>query len=147
MDLDPTKEVTVTCECGMQYRLAGAHIGDAIQCNMCGRMLRTRAKNVQPAGHPAQTALSAHAENACEADKLHQAAQYARDHQYKEAERLYRSVLAANPAIRGAFYGLGYCHYREGDVHDAHTLLKLAHECGHPTALDLLRKVDALIDV
>lgn len=146
MDLDPTSELTVYCECGCKYTVSGSHMNDSIDCGMCGRRIRVKGSNSVRAGAPDRTALQAYAEKHGDEEKIAQACHYAKEHKYAEALTLYEGVLAAHTPLRDAFYGMGYCHYRLGDAHKAMVFLQLARQCGHTTALELLRKVEGSLD-
>ena len=146
MDLDPSSEVVVYCECGAKHTFSGSHMDDAIECGGCGRRVRVKAGNSIRAGAPERTALQAYAEKHGDEEKIAQACHYAKEHKYAEALTLYEAVLAAHTPLRDAFYGMGYCHYRLGDVPKALVFLQLARHCGHTTALELIRKVEGSLD-
>lgn len=146
MDLNPSSEVMVYCECGAAYRFSGSHMGDSIECTMCGRRVRMKGSNSLRAGTPERTALQSIAERHGDEEKVSTAVYFAKEHRYKEALGLYQSVLNGHPLMRDVFYGMGYCHYRMGDLTRGLYLVQLAHECGHANALDLVRKIHNTID-
>lgn len=146
MELDPSAEVVVYCDCGAKYVFAASHVNDAIECTNCGRRVRMKANNTTRVGAPERTALQAYAEKHGDEEKISQACHYAREHKYEQAIQLYEGVLADHVPLRDAFYGMGYCYYRLGEPQKAMMLLQLARRCGHTTALDLLRKVEGSLD-
>ena len=142
MDLDPTSAHTVYCECGAKYVVSGSHMDDSIECTMCGRRVRMKGGNSMRAGTPQRTALQAILDR--HGDEVHaaQACDLVREHKYEEALNAYRTVLNGHPGLRDVFYGMGYCYSRLGDAPRGLALLRLAHECGHSTAIDLIRKME-----
>ncbi len=58
-----------------------------------------------------------------------------------EAVALYRWICEENPEHRDAYYGLGFCYYKLGDLKRSRWMLEKAVELEHPTAVKLLSKV------
>ncbi|HOV32567.1 MAG TPA: hypothetical protein PLX23_04310 [Candidatus Hydrogenedens sp.] len=63
-----------------------------------------------------------------------------------EAIALYRWICEENPEHRDAYYGLGFCYYKLGDLNRSRWMLEKAVELGHPTAIKLLSKVEQKIE-
>lgn len=146
MDLNPSSEITVYCDCGAAYRFSGSHMGDSIECTMCGRRVRMKGSNSMRAGTPERTALQAIAERHGDEEMVSTAVHFAKEHRFQEALGVYQSVLNGHPLMRDVFYGMGYCHYRMGDLMRGLCFVQLAHACGHASALDLVRKIQNTID-
>ena len=142
MDLDPTSDVIVYCECGAKHRFAASHMSDSIECTMCGRRVRRTGRNAVHSAAAERTALQAIQDRLGDEDKVAQAVHLARDHRYQDALAMYLGVLNSHPHLRDIFYGMGYCHYRLGDFDYALQLLRLAREGGHATAVELMHKVE-----
>jgi len=140
MDFDPTSTFTVFCECGAKYHVSGSHLGESIECNLCGRRVRVGKHGPGAAGH-AKSALETRGGPTPEESALARAVRLAKEHQFSDALAQYREVLSADPHLRDVFYGMGYCHFREGDLTQADAMLRLAERCGHPSAEALLQKV------
>ncbi len=58
-----------------------------------------------------------------------------------EAVALYRWICEENPEHRDAYYGLGFCYYKLGDLNRSRWMLEKAVELEHPNAGKLLVKV------
>jgi len=58
-----------------------------------------------------------------------------------EAVALYRWICEENPEHRDAYYGLGFCYYKLGDLNRSRWMLEKAVELEHPNAAKLLLKV------
>ncbi|MGC8737905.1 MAG: tetratricopeptide repeat protein [Candidatus Hydrogenedens sp.] len=58
-----------------------------------------------------------------------------------EAVALYRWICEENPEHRDAYYGLGFCYYKLGDLNRSRWMLEKAVELEHPSANKLLLKV------
>lgn len=143
MDINPDSEIVVYCDCGAKYKFAGSHLEDAIECAMCGRRVRAKGNKGQRVGAPERTALEAYAAHHGDEEKVARAVHAAREHKYHEALGIYNEVLQTHPHLRDTFYGMGYCYSRIGDPVRALALLHLAHQCGHVSAADLIRKIEA----
>lgn len=146
MDVDPEKSITVYCDCGAKHVFSATHMDDALECPMCGRRVRATGRHAMKPGATERTALEAFAAKQGDEPLLAEAVHLAREHHYAEAREKYLQVLRSHPALRDAFYGLGYCCSRTGDVADAVALLRLAVECGHASAGSLIRKIEHQLD-
>ncbi len=58
-----------------------------------------------------------------------------------EAIALYRWICEESPEHRDAYYGLGYCYYKLGDLPRSRWMLEKAVSLEHPNASKLLLKV------
>lgn len=58
-----------------------------------------------------------------------------------EAIALYRWICEEHPEHRDAYYGLGFCYYKLGDLSRSRWMLEKAVELEHPNAGKLLLKV------
>ncbi|HOK08759.1 MAG TPA: hypothetical protein PLT82_00365 [Candidatus Hydrogenedens sp.] len=63
-----------------------------------------------------------------------------------EAIALYRWICEENPEHRDAYYGLGFCYYKLGDLHRSRWMLEKALALEHPNAGKLLMKVTQKIE-
>lgn len=140
MDFDPSSNFTVYCDCGAKYQVSGSHLADSIECNQCGRRVRVDKRQPTALGH-VRTALEARQGPTSEETHLARAVRLAKEHKFFDALAVYRDILSDDPHLRDIFYGMGYCHFREGDLHQAEAMLRLAERCGHSTAGSLLQKV------
>jgi len=140
VDFDPSSNFTVYCDCGAKYQVSGSHLGDSIECNLCGRRVRVDKRQPTAFGRAA-TALEARSGPSEEETHIARAVRLAKEHHFFDALAAYREILMADPHLRDVFYGMGYCHFREGELTQAEAMLRLADRCGHPTAGTLLLKV------
>ncbi len=63
-----------------------------------------------------------------------------------EAIALYRWICEENPEHRDAYYGLGFCYYKLGDLHRSKWMLEKAVSLEHPNAGKLLLKVSQKLE-
>ncbi|MCP4640539.1 MAG: tetratricopeptide repeat protein [bacterium] len=60
---------------------------------------------------------------------------------YAEAVPLFKSLLQDKPSLRDAWYGLGYCYYKDGNLEQSRLLMERAKGLGHPSADRMLRRI------
>ncbi len=63
-----------------------------------------------------------------------------------EAVALYRWICEEHPDHRDAYYGLGFCYYKLGDLQRSKWMLEKAVALEHPSAGKLLLKVNQKLD-
>lgn len=63
-----------------------------------------------------------------------------------EAIALYRWICEENPEHRDAYYGLGFCYYKLGDLYRSRWMLEKALALEHPSAGKLLLKVNQKLE-
>lgn len=63
-----------------------------------------------------------------------------------EAVALYRWICEEHPDYRDAYYGLGFCYYKLGDLQRSKWMLEKAVALEHPTAGKLLLKVNQKLE-
>lgn len=78
--------------------------------------------------------------------KLQSAKQLTRDGHYAAAAGILVEMMQTDPENRSILYGLGYCRYKEGKLHESTSLLSKAVELGHPNAQNVLNKAMTRID-
>jgi len=139
---NPAK-VIVTCDCGFEMLVSVAHIGKTGTCVSCKKKLKITTENTRPFVEPP----SAAAPSGRQQDDLSQLIIRARElegqERYSEAAETCKSILAQDDTHVEAWYTLGLCYYRLGDLEQSRLVLQKADELGHRPAKVLLREVES----
>jgi len=133
----------IYCPCGAQIRTGKLDFMTSVTCEVCGRRVPLNERTTHADGVTQhETALQYFAERDQGVSRMRRIAQLVRDGHYREALDAYSHVLHEEHVNRDAMYGMGYCLYKLGDLAEARHYLQRADALGHPTAHQMVQRVD-----
>ncbi len=135
-----SSEIMVTCRCGAEIRVANPYLVAGITCSICGCKVDMDKASKHPADDHDHSALMSAALHGDPKHRHKMATRFVREGKYDEAIDLYKSIMAEDAVHRDAYYGLGFCYYKLGQLPESQTMLRMAADMGHPAAKGLLTK-------
>lgn len=167
--MDGTKMFAeISCQCGHKLGVLEDGTNKKLECPNCGRVIKVEgrsenkftdqlsSKDSPPPGHTIEETtqkirlpdegLSPDNKSILSFSsdmkvRAREAANLVSRGKIIEAIALYRWLCEENPEHRDAYYGLGFCYYKLGDLHRSKWMLEKAMELQHPTASKLHAKV------
>lgn len=136
----------VVCTCGQTYPVANPDLLPIMTCGVCGNQIKVTDENVIS---PEDTtmALYQRLKEQPAVERIMEAVRLVKEGKHEIAKPLFRSVVLEAVPIREAFYGMGYCCYRDHEYLDALLYLGVAHLLGHPHAESLFKKIKNILNI
>ena len=134
METQADTVLLLRCPCGHETEIPSKQFGVAGRCAECNRKFIASEENTRPAQPDA--GATQRARRLAEAERL------VHKERYREAGERYGKLLRGHKSIPEAWYGVGYCHYKLGELEKSRRALLNAREMGYEAARALLEHVE-----
>ncbi|HOQ31016.1 MAG TPA: hypothetical protein PLA12_00740 [Candidatus Hydrogenedens sp.] len=136
----------VMCSCGQIYPIVKPDLIEQLTCGVCGKIIKINQENLlEP--NESNTAIYRKLKNHPPMERIVEGVRLIKEGKWELALPLFQSVVIENKPVREAFYGLGYCYYREKEYLDSLAFLGVAMYLGHPHAQALYEKVKQILKI
>lgn len=136
----------VICSCGQTYPIVKPDLIDQLTCGVCGKIIKITNDNLlEP--NESNTAIYRKLKNNPPMERIIEGVRLIKEGRWEHAIPLFQSAVNEAKPIREAFYGLGYCYYREKKYLESLLFLGIAVYLGHPHAITLFEKVKSILKI
>ncbi|MGC8738012.1 MAG: hypothetical protein ACP5UA_05110 [Candidatus Hydrogenedens sp.] len=136
----------VMCSCGQTYPIVNPDLIAQLTCGVCGKIIKVSQDNlIEP--NESNTAIYRRLKNSPPIERIIEGIRLIKEGKWEHAFPLFQSVVNENRPVREAFYGLGYCYYKEKDYLNSLIFLGVALYLGHPHAQTLYEKVKQILKI
>lgn len=136
----------VICSCGQIYPIVKPDLVEQLTCGVCGKVIKISQENlIEP--NESTTAIYRKLKDHPPLQRIVEGVRLIKEGKWENAVPLFQSVANEAKPIREAFYGLGYCHYKEKKYVESFILLGIAVYLGHPHATALFNKVKRILKI
>jgi len=136
----------VICSCGQTYPIVKPDLVGQLTCGVCGKIIKISQENLlEP--NESITAISRKLKNNPPLERIMEGVRLIKEGKWEHAIPLFQSVVNEVKPIREAFYGLGYCYYREKKYSESYIFLGIAVYLGHPHAITLFEKIKLILKI
>ncbi len=136
----------VICSCGQTYPIAKPDLLDQLTCGVCGKVIKITKENLLKPNETA-TAIYRKLKNTPPIERIIEGVRLIKEGKHEHAIPLFHSIVDEIQPIREAFYGLGYCYYKDKKYLDSLLFLGIAVYLGHPHAHTLFDKVKTILKI
>lgn len=136
----------VMCSCGQTYPIVKPDLIEQLTCGVCGKIIKISHDNLLEPNEN-NTAIYRILKNNPPIERIVEGVRLSKDGKLEQAFPLFQSVVNENKPIREAFYGLGYCYYKEKNYLNSLIFLGVALYLGHPHAQTLYEKVKKILKI
>ncbi len=136
----------VMCSCGQIYPIVKPDLIEQLTCGVCGKIIKINPENLlEP--NESNTAIYRKLKSHPPMERIVEGVRLIKEGKFELALPLFQSVVNENKSVREAFYGLGYCYYRQKNYLDSLIFLGVAVYLGHPHARALYEKVKQILKI
>ncbi len=143
---ETNKTYHVICSCGQTYPIVKPDLIDQLTCGVCGKIIRINPETLI-APNESTTAIYRKLKNNPPMERIIEGVRLIKEGKWELAIPLFQSVINENKSIREAYYGLGYCYYKEKKYLDSLIFLGIAVYLGHPNAKTLFEKLKQILKI